>query len=56
MLFDFSNFTTYLPLFFLMTGIQTSHFFNITPIRHASLFIGSALAIVITLFCLSLYA
>lgn len=55
-IFDFANMATYIPLLNLMAGIQIAHFFVINSMRRGSLFIATAAAVYLLLFCLTLYA
>ena len=55
-IFDFANMATYIPLLNLMAGIQLAHFFVINPMRRGALFIATAVAVYVTLFCFTLYA
>ena len=55
-IFDFVNMATYIPLLNLMAGILLAHFFVINPMRRGALFIATAVAVYVTLFCFTLYA
>lgn len=55
MIFDFSNMTTYLPLFNLMAGIQAAHFFVLNRVRRGVIVAGIVAVFYVALFVLTLY-